>query len=135
MPLQAGSLEVLDPILVPILQSLQLVSDTMNNRVIERALNQIQQSVNEGKGMSAAMKNSKLFAPMVVQMVEVGEHSGKTDELLAYTAEYYEDQANLMIKNLSVLIEPMLIMVLGGMVLMLALGVFLPVWDLVNVVR
>ena len=120
---------------VPILQSLQLVSDTLNNKVIEKGVTTIQQSVNEGKGMSAAMKSTHLFTPMVVQMVEVGEHSGRTDELLTYVAEYYEDQANLMIKNFSTLIEPMLIFFLGGMVLLLALGVFMPVWDLVNVVR
>ncbi len=120
---------------VPILQSLQLVSDTLNNRVIEKGLSQIQRSVNEGKGMSAAMKNSKIFTPMVVQMVEVGEHSGRTDELLSYVAEYYEDQANIILKNFSTLIEPILLFVLGGMVLLLALGVFMPVWDLVNVVQ
>lgn len=120
---------------VPILQSLQLVSDTLNNRVIEKGLTVIQASVNEGKGMSSAMKSTKLFTPMVVQMVEVGEHSGRTDELLGYVAAYYEDQANLMIKNFSTLIEPILLFVLGGMVLLLALGVFLPVWDLSSVVN
>lgn len=120
---------------VPILQSLQLVSDTLNNKVIERALVAIQRSVNEGKGMSSAMKNTRIFSPMVIQMVEVGENSGRTDELLSYVAEYYEDQANLIIKNFSTLIEPILLFILGGMVLLLALGVFMPVWDLVNVVR
>lgn len=120
---------------VPILQSLQLVSDTLNNKVIERAVGVIQKSVNEGKGMSVAMKNTGIFTPMVVQMVEVGEHSGRTDELLDYVAEYYEDQANIIIKNFATLIEPILLFILGGMVLLLALGVFMPVWDLVNVVN
>ena len=81
------------------------------------------------------MKNTGIFTPMIVQMVEVGEHSGRTDELLAYVSGYYEDQANMMIKNFSTLIEPILLFVLGSMVLLLALGVFLPVWDLVNVVH
>ncbi len=120
---------------VPILQSLQLVSDTLNNRVIEKAMGVITANVNEGKGMSGAMKSTGLFTPMVVQMVEVGEHSGRTDELLGYVASYYEDQANLMIKNFSTLIEPILLFFLGGMVLLLALGVFLPIWDLSRVVQ
>ncbi len=120
---------------VPILQSLQLVSDTLRNTVISKAIVVVQHSVNEGKGMSMAMKSTKLFSPMVVQMVEVGEQSGRTDELLAYVAEYYEDQANLMIKNFATLIEPILLFFLGGMVLLLAMGVFMPVWDLVNVVN
>ncbi len=119
---------------VPILQALQLVSDTLNNKVLEKAVLAIQHSVNEGKGMSIAMKNIGLFTPMVIQMVEVGEQSGRTDELLDYVAEYYEDQANTMIKNFSTLIEPILLFVLGGLVLLLALGVFLPVWDLSTVV-
>ena len=120
---------------VPILQSLQLVSDTLNNKVIDRAVQAIQRSVNEGKGMSTAMKGTRIFSPMVIQMVEVGEQSGRTDELLAYVAEYYEDQANQIIKNFSTLIEPILLLILGSMVLLLALGVFMPVWDLINVVR
>jgi len=120
---------------VPILQSLQLVSDTIRNSVITKGVMAVQHSVNEGKGMSVAMKNTQLFTPMVVQMVEVGEQSGRTDELLNYVAAYYEDQANLMIKNFSTLIEPILLFFLGGMVLLLALGVFLPVWDLASVVH
>ena len=120
---------------VPILQSLQLVSDTLNNRVIEKAVMKIQKSVNEGKGMSVAMKNTEIFTPMIVQMVEVGENSGRTDELLSYVSGYYEDQSTLMIKNFSTLIEPILLFVLGGMVLLLATGVFLPVWSLVNVIK
>lgn len=120
---------------VPILQALQLVSDTLSNKVLEKAMMDIQKSVNEGKGMSSSMKNSSIFTPMIVQMVEVGETSGRTDELLSYVSGYYEDQANMMIKNLSTLIEPILLFFLGAMVLLLALGVFLPVWDLINVVK
>ena len=85
--------------------------------------------------MSLAMKNTQLFTPMIVQMVEVGENSGRTDELLHYVSGYYEDQANMMIKNFSTLIEPILLFFLGAMVLLLALGVFLPVWDLASVVK
>ena len=85
--------------------------------------------------MSAPMKATKLFAPLVIQMVEVGEQTGRTDELLIYVAEYYQDQADMMIKNLSVLIEPMLLVVLGAMILLLAAGVFTPMWDLVNVIK
>ncbi len=120
---------------VPILQSLQLVADTVGNTVIQKAIVSLQKSVNEGKGMSETMKHSGFFAPIVVQMVSIGEQTGKTEELLSHIAGYYEDQANAIIKNLSSLIEPALIFFLGGMVLLLALGVFLPSWNLVNVVK
>jgi MSHA biogenesis protein MshG len=120
---------------VPILQSLQLVADTVGNTVIQKAIVSLQKSVNEGKGMSETMKRSGFFAPIVVQMVSIGEQTGKTEELLSHIAGYYEDQANGIIKNLSSLIEPILIFILGGMVLLLAMGVFLPTWNLVNVIK
>ena len=120
---------------LPILQSLQIVADTVGNVVIQKAILAIRESVNEGKGMAEPMKRSRFFSPMVVQMVSVGEQSGETEALLKHVAGYYEEQANSMIKNLTTLIEPMLIMVLGVMVLILAMGVFLPMWDLVHVVK
>ena len=120
---------------VPILESLQLVSDTVENRVIEKAVFKVKKEVNEGKSMALTMKNTGFFSPIVVQMMEVGEKSGKTDELLSFVSAYYEDIASSMIKNLTTLIEPMLIFIIGGMVLVLATGVFLPVWNLVNVVK
>ena len=120
---------------LPILQSLQLVSETLDNAVIARAVVEVQKSVNEGKGMAEPMRQSRLFLPMVIQMVSVGEQSGKTDELLRHVADYYGDQADLMIKNLTTLIEPILILFLGGMVLILALGVFLPMWNMGSVLH
>ena len=120
---------------LPIIQSLQLVSDTIGNAVVKKAVLSIQQSVNEGKGMSEPMKRSGYFSPLVVQMVAIGEQSGKTDELLNHAADYYTDQANYITKNLTTLIEPMLLFVIGGMVLVLALGVFMPMWNLTSVVN
>ncbi len=120
---------------VPIMQSLQLVADTVRNSVIRKAVIGIQESVNEGRGMSDPMRRCGLFTPMVYQMVAVGEQSGKTEELLRYVADYYQEQARYMMKNLTTLIEPMLIFVIGGLVTLLALGVFLPLWNMINVVQ
>lgn len=120
---------------VPIIQSLQLVSDTVDNLVIRKAIHSIQQSVNEGKGMSEPMRRSDLFPPMVVQMVTVGEQSGKSDELLRHVSVFYQDQADNMTKNMTVLIEPILILVIGVMVVILALGVFLPMWNMTSVMN
>ena len=120
---------------VPILESLQLVADTVENRVIEKAIFVVKKEFKEGKSMALTMKDTGLFSPIVVQMMEVGEKSGKTDELLAFVSTYYEEIASNMIKNLTTLIEPMLIFTIGGMVLVLAVGVFLPVWSLATVVK
>ena len=118
-----------------LLQALQLVSDTVENKVIERAVLVVKKEVNEGKSMALTMKNTRLFSPIVIQMMEVGEKSGKTDELLFFIAGYYEEIATGMIKNLTTLIEPILIFIIGGMVLGLAVGVFLPIWNLASVVK
>lgn len=120
---------------VPIIQSLQLVGDTVDNTVIRKAIHSIQQSVNEGKGMAEPMRRSGFFTPMVLQMVTIGEQTGKSDELLKHVSGYYQEQADHMTKNLTTLIEPMLIFMIGGMVVVLALGVFLPMWNMTQVVN
>lgn len=120
---------------LPIIQTLQLVSTTVGNEVLRKAILSIQASVVEGKGISQPMKQSGFFSPMVVQMVAIGEQSGKIDELLAHIAGYYEEQADLTIKNLTSLIEPILLAAIGATVLLLALGVFMPMWDLVRVFK
>ncbi|NQT47140.1 MAG: type II secretion system F family protein [Candidatus Omnitrophica bacterium] len=120
---------------VPILQVLDLVSRGVGNVVISRTIEMIRDNVNEGKGMSEPMKISGMFPPIVVQMVAAGEQTGKLDELLLHVSDYYDAQTEHTINNLTVLIEPMLILVLGGGVLFMALGIFLPMWNLMQLFR
>lgn len=120
---------------VPILEILNLVANTTDNIIIRRAIINIRESVSQGKGMSEPMKVTNLFSPVVVQMVAIGEHTGKMDELLLGVAEYYEREAGYMIKNLTTYIEPLLIFVLAVMVLFMALGIFTPMWSLIRVFK
>ncbi|MBI4352845.1 MAG: type II secretion system F family protein [Candidatus Omnitrophica bacterium] len=120
---------------VSLLQALQLVSESVGNAVIEKAVRDVQENVSGGKSMAEPMKQSGFFSTMVVQMVAIGEQTGKVDELLGHISDYYDEQANYLLKDLSTFIEPVLIVLMGGMVLALALGVFLPIWDLVKVVK
>ena len=117
---------------VPILQILDLVSNSIGNVVIAKTIKDIKGSINEGKGMLAPMKSSGLFPPIVIQMVSAGEQTGKVDELLEHAAEYYDMQIDYMISNLVSLIEPLLIFVLGCGVLFMALGIFMPMWNMMN---
>ncbi len=117
---------------VPILEVLDLVSSTSGNIIISRAIVSIKESVNQGRGLSEPMKVSGLFPPMVVQMVGVGEQTGKIDELLLNVADFYDRESGYLIKNLSAYIEPVLIFVLAFMVLLMALAVFLPMWNLIK---
>ena len=105
------------------------------NVVISRTIETIRDNVNEGKGMSEPMKISGMFPPIVVQMVAAGEQTGKLDELLLHISDYYDSQVEHTVKNLTVLIEPMLILVLGCGVLFMALGIFLPMWNLMQLFR
>lgn len=117
---------------VPILTVLSLASEGSGNRVVSRVIDNIRASVNEGKGMLAPIKESGIFPPVVIQMVSVGEDTGKLTELLAHVADYYDEQVDYMINNLVSLIEPILIFVLGCGVLLMALGIFLPMWNLMS---
>ena len=118
---------------VPILESLKIVSGTVGNVVISREIDNLGENVRQGSSLSRQLKQSEIFTPMVTQMISVGEQSGKMDEMMNRVSRYYDLEAEYTIKNLSTLIEPILIVIIGGMVLFLALGIFLPMWDMAGV--
>lgn len=120
---------------VPILEVMDLVSHTTGNIIIARAIGNIKESVNQGKGISEPMKVSGLFPAVVIQMVAAGEQSGRIDDLLLGIADYYDRESGYLIKNLTTYIEPLLIFVLALMVLLLALAIFLPMWNLIRLFR
>jgi MSHA biogenesis protein MshG len=120
---------------VPILEIMDLVGKASGNVIIGRAIMNIKESIKQGKGISEPMKVSGLFPPVVTQMVAVGEQTGKVDELLLSVADYYDRESGYMIKNLTTYIEPILIFVLALMVLVMALGIFMPMWNLIKVFK
>jgi type II secretory pathway component PulF len=120
---------------VSIFETLQVAAGVVGNRSMERAIQEIARGITEGKGLSEPMKANRIFPPMLVHMVKVGEESGKMDELLLRASQHYDAHASYTIKHLGTLIEPMLLAVLGGMVLLLALGVFIPMWNMIYLFR
>ncbi|MFQ5585813.1 MAG: type II secretion system F family protein, partial [Thermodesulfobacteriota bacterium] len=120
---------------LPILQSLDIVSRTVDNVVIARSIKAIEEDVRAGKGITEPMTESALFPPMVVQMVAVGEETGGLDEMLEKVAQYYDQEVDASIRNLTTTMEPILLSVIFGMVLFLALAIFLPMWDLAKLAR
>ncbi len=117
------------------LRALEIAEGSADNLVVARAINKIRVSVTEGTGMTQPMKESGIFPSSVVRMVRVGEETGKIDELLLRVSDYYDMQVEYTVSNLMVLIEPMLIVVLGGMVFLMALGMFLPMWNMISLFR
>ena len=120
---------------IDMLQTLDLTAETVGNLIITRAVKDIKEGVNQGKGLAEPMKVSGLFTPIVIQMVSIGEETGKLDELLMNASEHYDAQVEYAMKNLTTMIEPLLILVLGIMVLFVALGVFLPMWNMVQIAK
>lgn len=120
---------------IPILTIFDLVEKGVGNVIIARALATLKKSVNEGKGMAQPMKECGFFPPVVTQMVAIGEETGELDSLLLHVADYYDFQVDHKVDNLVSLIEPILIVFLGCAVLFMALAIFLPMWNMMNLFK
>jgi len=120
---------------LPILQTLEITSSTINNIHLSESIEEISRKVKEGSSLADAMRESGRFTSLVLQMVSVGEVSGGLDEMLMRVAEYYDIEVDNTIKKLSTYIEPVLTLFLGVVVLFLALAVFLPWWNMASLFR
>jgi MSHA biogenesis protein MshG len=120
---------------VPIVQALSVVSQVVDNAYIEQRLRQMRDGIERGESISRTAAVSGVFSPMVLQMIAVGEETGEIDELMQEVAEMYEREVEYEIEGLAANIEPILLVAIGIMVLILALGVFLPLWDLTTAMR
>lgn len=117
---------------VPVEQALNVVAQTVDNAHISRKVEAMREAVERGDTILRAAVASGVFTPVVLQMIAVGEETGAIDELMEEIAELYGNDVQYELKTLSQQIEPILIVFLGALVLVLALGVFLPLWDLGN---
>ena len=115
---------------VPIVQALTVVAQTVDNAYLTARVEQMRDGVERGDSILRTAAAAGVFTPVVLQMVAVGEESGSLDDLMDEIAQMYEREVDYELKTLSAQIEPILITFLGVMVLVLALGIFLPIWDL-----
>jgi MSHA biogenesis protein MshG len=115
---------------VPIVQALSVVEQVVDNAYVGQRIEQIRDGVERGESLLRTAVTTGVFTPVVLQMISVGEEAGELDELLSEVAEMYQREVEYELKTLSSQIEPILIVLLGALVLVLALGVFLPMWDL-----
>jgi len=115
---------------VPIVQALTVVSQTVDNAYLCARIEQMRDGVERGETILRTSTTAGVFTPIVLQMVAVGEETGSLEELMDEIAQMYEREVDYELKTLSAQIEPILISFLGAMVLVLALGIFLPMWDL-----
>lgn len=118
---------------VPLTQALGVMAQAVDNELIGERIRNIRTGVERGDTLTRSAIATGMFTPLVLQMLAVGEETGAVDQMLAECANYYEREVDYDVKNLSSTIEPILIVVLAGFVLIFALGIFLPMWDLASV--
>jgi MSHA biogenesis protein MshG len=120
---------------VPLLQTLSINSASVGNRHIGQAILGMREGVERGEALTRTASASGLFTPLVLQMMAVGEETGALDDLFIEVADFYEQEVDYDLKQLASAIEPILIVAMGVMVLILALGVFLPMWELASAAK
>lgn len=115
---------------VPLLDAIGLIAKSTDNVYVSEQIISMRTYIEHGESLTAAATRSAMFTPLVLQMLTIGEETGEIDRLLDEVADYYEGEVDYDVKRLGDLIEPILIIIIAGMVLVLALGVFLPMWDI-----
>jgi len=120
---------------VPILQALDIVADTVNNRVMSRAVVDVQASVREGESIAKPLSRHAVFPPMVVQMLAVGEETGQIDTMLDKVATFYENEVEASVDALTSLIEPLLIAIIGGAVGAAVIALYMPMFNIIKLIQ
>ena len=112
-----------------------MTARAMDNDYIEKKIRGLRNDIERGETMTRAAINSGVFTPLVLQMFSIGEETGRMDEMMEEVAEFYEREVAYDVANNAKIIEPILTVIMGLMVLLLALGIFLPMWDLVKITQ
>ncbi len=120
---------------VPLIQGIGIVANAVGNTYVGRKLNKMRIGIEKGDSISRMAISTQLFPDLVIQMIMVGEETGNISDMLLEVADFYETEIDAELKNLASVIEPFLIVVIGIMVLILALGIFLPMWNLSSVMQ
>ncbi len=115
---------------VPILDSLEICAKTSGNKVVENAIMYARAKISEGKDLASPLAESRVFPPMVVQMIGVGEQTGAMDQMLQKIADFYEDEVDVAVAAMTSLIEPIMMVFLGGVVGGLIVAMYLPIFEL-----
>jgi type IV pilus assembly protein PilC len=120
---------------VPILQSLEIVQETVNNVVVSNAVRDVAASVKEGESIAKPLERHAIFPPMVVQMIAVGEETGALDTMLAKISDFYDQEVEATVEALTSLIEPVLIAVMGVVVGGMVVALYMPMFNIINLIE
>ncbi|HMK49107.1 MAG TPA: type II secretion system F family protein [Thermodesulfovibrionales bacterium] len=120
---------------VPILDGLEITAKTSGNKVIEYAIMDVRKGVVGGKTLAEPITKAKVFPPMVTHMIAVGESTGALDAMLAKIADFYDDEVDAVVSNLTAMMEPMLMVFLGGSVGFIVVAMYLPIFRLITLIK
>lgn len=120
---------------VPILTALEIVRDTSGNQVIANAIDDARQEVQTGGMISLALQRAQIFPVMAIQMISIGEETGEIDTMMMKVADFYEDEVEQAVKALTSIMEPIMIVVLGGMVGSILVAMYLPIFSIMDAVK
>jgi type IV pilus assembly protein PilC len=119
---------------VPILDSLTVVGKTAGNKVIEQAVFRVADSITEGRSIAEPLEETGVFPSMVVQMINVGEATGALDTMLDKIADFYDEEVDQAVENMTAMIEPFMMVFLGGLIGGLVIAMYLPIFKMASVI-
>jgi type IV pilus assembly protein PilC len=120
---------------VPILDALEIVAKTAGNRVVERGILFVRAKISEGKNIAGPLADTKVFPPMVVQMIGVGEATGAMDQMLSKIADFYDDEVDVAVAALTSMLEPIMMVFLGGTVGYFMIAMYLPIFNMAGTIK
>ena len=120
---------------VPILEAMEVSKNVATNDVIKNAIMYTRDRIREGESLHAPMKRTRVFPPIVTNLISVGEEAGNLEEILNKLSDYYDSEIDATIRALASMIEPLMIVIIGGIVGVIVVGLYLPIFNLVNVIK
>ena len=120
---------------IPIADALDTATGMIDNAIMKEKLESVKVSVSRGVSLTEAFKDTGVFENMIIQMISAGESSGQLDNMMRKVTDYYRMRFNYILDNMSSYIEPIMLAIIAGLVLLLALGIFLPMWDMARAVK
>ena len=120
---------------VPVLQALDIIGDTTGSEVLQRSAMDVKDSVRKGESMASPLERHKVFSPMVVQMIHVGEDTGALDEMLDKISDFYDQEVESTTESLTSLIEPLMIAVLEGIVGSMVIALYMPMFKIFELIK
>ena len=120
---------------VPLIEALEVTRDTANNLVVANAIDYTRERIREGESIAAPMKRTRVFPPMVTNLISVGEDAGNLEEMLYKLSDYYDVEIDATIRALASLIEPVMIVIIGSVIGVIVVSLYLPIFNLVNIIQ